>query len=90
MTISAAIVLFLVVWFMCLFVVLPLRIQSQDEAGEVVPGTPKSAPADPQLKRKAVWATIATVVIWVPLCAVIISGVITVEDIDFFNRMNSN
>ncbi len=87
MTIPAAIVLFCVIWFMVLFVILPLRLKSQDEAGSVVPGTPPSAPSDPKLKRKAIWVTVATVILWVPLVWVIVSGVISIEDIDFFGRM---
>jgi predicted secreted protein len=31
-------------WFLTLFVVLPFFAKTQDEAGEVVPGTPGSAP----------------------------------------------
>ncbi len=82
----SAIVLLLVIWFMCLFIALPLRIKSQSEDGEVVPGTPASAPVDPKLKKKFIWVTVAAFAIWVPVCGVIISGVITVEDLDFFNR----
>jgi predicted secreted protein len=50
MGITSALVLLAVVWFMVFFVVLPLRLTTQGEAGDVVPGTHKSAPADPQLK----------------------------------------
>jgi len=38
-------VLFAVFWFMVLFVVLPLRLQTQGENKNVVPGTPSSAPS---------------------------------------------
>jgi predicted secreted protein len=31
-------------WFITLFAVLPFFTHTQDEAGEVVPGTPESAP----------------------------------------------
>ncbi len=45
MTITAALIVFAITWFMVFFVVLPIRFTSQSEAGEVVPGTPQSAPA---------------------------------------------
>lgn len=90
MTVTAAIVLFSVIWFMLLFIALPLRMQSQGEAGSVVPGTPSSAPADPKLKKKVFWVTIVTIVLWVPLVWVITSGVISIEDIDFFGRMRGS
>lgn len=83
----SGIVLYLVIWFMTLFVILPLRIQSQEEAGDVVPGTPASAPVDPKLKKKFIWVTIVATVLFVPIALTIINGWITVEDIDFFHRL---
>ena len=82
MTITAAIVLFSVVWFMTFFVVLPLRFVSQGDAGHVVPGTPKSAPAGDIVLCKAKITTVVAVVIWGLLYAIILSGWITVRDID--------
>jgi predicted secreted protein len=81
-------VLYAVIWFMTLFVILPLRITSQDEDGNVVPGTPGSAPVDPKLKKKFIWVTIVATAIFIPVAATIIFGWITVEDIDFFNRLD--
>ena len=86
MTISAAIVLFSVIWFMCLFIILPLKIKSQGEDGEIVPGTPASAPSRPQLKKKTIYVTIISLVLWIALIFVITSGLIRVQDIAFFNR----
>jgi predicted secreted protein len=45
MKISFAIVVYVCIWFMTLFAVLPFGVRTQDEAGEVEPGTPGSAPA---------------------------------------------
>jgi len=86
MTITGALVLFAVIWFMCLFVALPLRLQTQSEAGEVVKGTHASAPADPKLGLKVRWVTIVTTVLWLIVCGIIMSGWITVDDFDFFGR----
>lgn len=86
MQITSALVLFAVIWFMVLFVVLPLNLRTQSEAGEVVPGTPGSAPMDPQLKRKAKIVTLVALPLWIVACAIIISGLITVEDFDLFRR----
>ncbi|MCW1951912.1 MAG: DUF1467 family protein [Octadecabacter sp.] len=87
MGITSAIVLFAVVWFMTFFVVLPLRMQTQSEAGDVVPGTPKSAPADAQIGRKARITTYFAIPIWVVLVVIILSGWISVRDLDWFERM---
>ena len=41
---SVAIATFFCLWFITLFVVLPFFAYTQDEAGEVVPGTQESDP----------------------------------------------
>ncbi len=87
MAVTSAIVLFAVVWFMVFFVVLPLRMVTQDEDGEVEPGTHKSAPADPRLKHKVKVTTLWALGIWAILAGIIASGVIEVRDIDFLKRM---
>lgn len=88
MTITAAIVLYSVIWFMTFFVVLPLRLVTQGEAGEVVPGTHRSAPSDAQIGRKAKITTIWATILFVIIAGVIISGVISVRDLDWFGRMD--
>lgn len=87
MSITAAIVLFAVVWFMVFFIVLPLRSVSQADAGEVVPGTPASAPSGFVVARKAKITTVVAIVVWAIIAGTIISGVISVRDIDMMHRM---
>ena len=87
MTITAAIVLFSVIWFLTLFCALPIGLRTQDEAGDVAPGTPASAPSDPQMRRTFFWVTVITVAIWALVCAVILWGGISVRDMDIWGRM---
>jgi predicted secreted protein len=89
MGIGAAFVMFAVVWFMLLLVILPLRIKSQSEAGNVVKGTPSSAPDDPMLGKKFMWVTILTLPTWAIICGIIISGVITVDMFDIYNGIKN-
>ncbi len=89
MTITAAFVLFAVIWFMVFFIVLPQKMVSQCEAGEIVPGTHASSPADAQIGRKARITTIWAVGLWIVIAGVILSGAITVRDLDWFNRMST-
>jgi predicted secreted protein len=84
MTIGAAVVLYAVVWFMVLFIILPLRLTSQEEAGDIVPGTPSSAPVNPKLGKKAIWTTIVSTVVWVALVAIIASGILPLSTFDFY------
>ncbi len=82
----SAFVLFAIVWAMVLFIVLPIRLKTQGESGDIVPGTPSSAPANPQMKRRLVITTAVSLVIWGAIVAVIVSGVISIEDLDVFYR----
>jgi len=88
MTITASLVVYAVLWFLSLFVALPIGERSQSEAGDVVPGTPASAPEDPMMKKKLIWVTIVTTILWAIICGIIISGILKVEYFDIFNRMN--
>ncbi|PJN95437.1 DUF1467 domain-containing protein [Amaricoccus sp. HAR-UPW-R2A-40] len=83
---SAAVV-FAVVWFLTLFVVLPIGLRTQDEAGDVEPGTPASAPSGRIMRRKFLIVTAVALAIWAAICAVIIWGGITIRDLDVWGRM---
>jgi len=87
MGITSAIVLFAVIWFLVLFIALPIRLETQGDRGEVEPGTHAGAPAEFSFKRKAKLVTVIAVVIWAVLAAIITSGVIKVRDFDWFHRM---
>ena len=39
MSITSAMALFAVLWFLCMLLVLPFGVRSQGEAGEIAPGT---------------------------------------------------
>ncbi|MEM8773986.1 MAG: DUF1467 family protein [Pseudomonadota bacterium] len=87
MGVASGIVLFLVIWFMTFLCVLPIRIQTQGEAGTTVPGTHHGSPERHNLKKKFLITTAITAVLWSIAAWVIITGTITVRDIDFFDRM---
>ena len=64
MNLTGGIILFAVLWFMTFLVVLPIGMRSQADAGEVEPGTPASAPAEPMVARKARIATVVAALLW--------------------------
>jgi predicted secreted protein len=82
MSITAGAVLFVVIWFLTMFVTLPIALRTQGEAGDVVPGTHEGAPANFRLRRTLLIVTAAAVLIWALVAWVIVSGFITVEDLD--------
>lgn len=82
---TSALVLFAVIWFMTFLVVIPIRLETQGDRGEVVPGTHAGAPEVHNLKKKAWITTAISVVIWIIVAGVIYSGWISVEDLDWFD-----
>ena len=87
MGVTSAIVLYAVLWFLTLLCVLPVRLETQGDAGKIVPGTHAGSPVDPQLKKRFLITTAIAFVIWAVIAGVIISGTVTIQDIDWFNRM---
>ncbi|TKW67587.1 MAG: DUF1467 family protein [Paracoccus denitrificans] len=81
MNLTGGIVLYAVLWFLTLFVLLPFGQVSQAEAGEIVPGTHSGAPHQPRIGRKMFWATMISAVLWAGCAYVILSGMITREQV---------
>ncbi|MBR3371509.1 MAG: DUF1467 family protein [Rhodobacteraceae bacterium] len=86
MSIMSAIALYGVIWFMTMFLVLPFRMKTQGEAGQVVPGTPSSAPDDAQMLRKVKIVTAIATGAFVVISAVILSEIITFDMIERVTR----
>ena len=87
MSITSAIVLYAVLWFLTFLMVIPFRLKTQGDLGEVVPGTQAGAPEVHNLKIKA-WITSGiAAVLWVILFWVISQGVIEVRDFDWMDRL---
>ncbi|KPA23186.1 hypothetical protein shim_14810 [Shimia sp. SK013] len=89
MSITSVMVLFAVCWFMIFLIVIPIRLQTQGDLGKVVPGTQAGAPEHHYLKTKAKITTLAAAVMTAILVFIITSGVISVRDLDWFNRMST-
>ncbi len=55
--------IYLVVWWIVIFAVLPLGVRSQHEAGEVAPGSEPGAPVAPRLLTKAAITSVVSAII---------------------------
>lgn len=73
--------LYAVLWPLAFFWMLPLRIRSQSEGDEVIPGTPGSAPVDPGLRWKVLCATVLATALWAAVAGVIHFDLITLADL---------
>lgn len=87
MGITSALVLFAVIWFMVLFITLPIRLETQGDVGEIVPGTHAGSPANLNIRKKFRLITAISFVLWVIIAGTITFGGFTVRDIDWFDRM---
>ena len=64
MSLTTAIAVYFVIWWVVLFAVLPWGVRSQQEAGATAPGTDPGAPVIPKLVRKLIWTTIVASVVF--------------------------
>ena len=63
-SLSLAVPVFLTIWFIALFAILPIGVRSQRESGGYVEGTDPGAPVNPQLWKKALLTTLLSLVIF--------------------------
>jgi predicted secreted protein len=71
MTITSAIVLLSVYWFIILFIILPINVTTQNDEKNIIEGTAPSSPVNPNLKRKFSITTLVSVILWIPTCLII-------------------
>jgi predicted secreted protein len=81
MAITSAIVLYVVIWFLTFFVALPIRVQTQGDLNQIVPGTHAGAPEHHHLKKKAIITTVIAAVLWLIILGIILSGWISISDL---------
>ncbi len=82
MSLTMAIAIYFVLWWLTLFAVLPWGVQSQHESGDISPGSEPGAPALPRIAAKLLWTTIVSAIVFALLYVVYAYRLITFEDID--------
>jgi predicted secreted protein len=66
MNIATVILVYVVSWWICFFMALPIGVRAQNETGdEVQKGTMPSAPSNPNLKKKALVTSLIALLITV-------------------------
>lgn len=66
-----AVLLFAMIWFVVLLVALALPFQTQGEKGDVVAGTPASAPARFNMRRRLLFTTVAALALFAVIYAMV-------------------
>ena len=64
---ALGIAVYVVIWWLALFAVLPFGVRSQAESGSFVEGTDPGAPAAHHMGRKLLVTTLISGVIWLPV-----------------------
>ena len=86
MGITSALVLYAVIWWLCFLIALPIKVQTQGDLGEIEPGTHAGAPEHHHTRRKAWIVTWVALVLWIIIAGIILSGLISLDDMYFFDR----
>ena len=74
-----AVATYIFIWWIVLFAVLPFGVRTQQEEGEVVPGTPESAPVKPRIARIFLINTVVATIVFGIVYVVITHRLITPE-----------
>ena len=70
---------YIVTWWICLFIVLPIGIQ--DEEGQKDAGHQGGAPKTPNLKKKALYTTILSLIVWLVFFCLVSLNIIDFREI---------
>ena len=63
-SISTALAIYFVLWWVTLFLTLPFGVRSQHEEGEGAPGTDPGAPIMARMGYKLIWTTVISAIIF--------------------------
>jgi predicted secreted protein len=90
MTLTGAIAIYFVLWWIVLFAVLPWGTTSPHELGhEVEPGHAQSAPVQPHLLVKFAVTTLVSAIIFAGVWWLVASGWVTLDNIPFLPRFRA-
>ena len=81
MTLTTALAIYFIVWWIVLFTVLPFGVRSQVESGEVVPGSDPGAPVVPRLRAKLIWTTIVASAVFALLDVIYTLKLVSLDDL---------
>ena len=64
MGLTGSIILFLIIWWLILFILLPISIDNKASANIAYEGNDRGAPNNPHLLKKFIITTIISVILW--------------------------
>jgi predicted secreted protein len=80
---TTAIAIYFLIWWLTLFAVLPWGVRSQQESGEVSPGTDPGAPVISRLLAKLLWTTVVATAIFGSAYWLYVNGFLALDRLPF-------
>jgi len=80
-SLTTALAIYFLIWWVVLFAVLPFGVRSQHESGEVIAGTDPGAPAMPRLRNKLIWTTGVATVVFGLFYTVYVTRIVSLDDL---------
>lgn len=88
MSLASGIAVYFIVWWVCLFMVLPFGVRNAHEAGETVEhGNEAGAPVQPMLFKKVIATTILSAVVFALILGQVTYAWISFDDIPFLSNI---
>lgn len=88
MSFGSGVAIYFIVWWVCLFAVLPFGVRNAHETGETVaPGNEAGAPVHPMLIRKVLATTVLATVVFLLILGQVTQGWIGFDDVPFLKDM---
>ena len=81
MSVTTAVAIYFLIWWLVLFAVLPWGVRSQTEHGEISPGSDPGAPSLPRLGLKLLWTTLVSGLVFGLLYVVYTNRLVTLDDL---------
>lgn len=79
MTVTTVIAIYVLIWWVTFFAVLPFGVRSQHESGDFVEGTDPGAPAIHRVWIKALYTTMISAAIFAALYVVYVNDLLPLE-----------
>ena len=79
MDLAMSIAIYIFIWWIVLFAVLPWGVKAQGE--EAVPGSDPGAPQTHRVWAKLFWTTVVATVVFAGLAYVYLKGLVTLDDL---------
>ncbi len=81
MSVTTALAIYFIIWWVVLFAVLPWGIRSQAESGQIIRGSDPGAPAVPHLAAKLVWTTGVACAVFVLCYVIYVNRLLSLDDL---------